>query len=358
MRLGPAFAFGGLLLGLLASTGPAAADDCVVNGGLIRVSVSGLAASGSSCPRQSGDSRLWFPPRGSDEYRALVPLGIAWNVTAANSTLPVSLFCEQEIALDGVRISSPAPVDFSANQGQGTALRPSAGGLVGIDLAGAEQAFASPHSGTASFRLDCREHGGASWTRPYTVLPTPPEGREAGVSIDNGADFTNAPEVKLYLGWSAWTYKSVKVSNDGGFAPTKTREFDVTADPLPWRLVVLGSERLPKTVYVRFQSISGDWEPMTYTDDIVLDTVVPQIQSVTLTQTSASSLASARRTLRVKAKDNRSGVTSIQISKGKPRKKVRIVKYRRALPAPASGRIFVRVRDGAGNWSKWRGVAS
>jgi hypothetical protein len=178
------------------------------------------------------------------------------------------------------------------------------------------------------------------------------------VSINDGADFTNDPEVQLHLGWKVWPLDKVKVSNDGGFAPSKTRVFALTnGDPIPWRLVVLGNERLPKTVYVRFHSPSrgGGWQTETFTDDIVLDTVVPQILSLSFAP--PGELTSARRAVRVRAKDNRSGIKSVQLSKGKPRKKAKVLKFRRTLPAPGSGRVFVRVRDGAGNWSKWRDVA-
>jgi hypothetical protein len=123
-------------------------------------------------------------------------------------------------------------------------------------------------------------------------------------------------------------------------------------DPIDWRLVVRGNERLPKTVYVRY-GYRGGWETRSSnTHDIVLDTVVPQILTGSLQ--GPSSLAAASRTLRVKAKDNRSGLASIQVSGGKPNKKAKVRKFRKSVPAPKSSKVFVRVRDGAGNWSKWR----
>jgi hypothetical protein len=108
-------------------------------------------------------------------------------------------------------------------------------------------------------------------------------------------------------------------------------------------------------VYIRFHRAFGEWDDQTFTDDIVLDTVVPQIFSLSFAP--PGDLLAVRRAVRVRAKDNRSGIKAVQVSKGKPRKKTKVQKFRRTLAAPGSGRVFVRVRDGAGNWSKWREVA-
>ena len=360
-----------LAFGTLGMCNPAnSADDCAMTGVFnnARINSMGEGSACSDSPPIGGTLKhMWLPQQGSEVYGYMTsvdgPLTWGMSVSAATEALPQSLVCAAAVSLNGVQLTKSDSVDMSW---QGTfplapgAKRTTANGVIGVDMEALDRALASPASGTASFSVDCGDVGTAAWTTPYTVVPDSPAGRDTGVSIDDGADFTNNPEVLLHLGWKAWPIDKVKVSNDGGFAPSKTRVFDLTSgDPIPWRLVVLGNERLPKTVYVRFHSPSrgAGWDQITYSDDIVLDTVVPQILSVTLLQPGAASLASARRTLRVKAKDNRSGVKSIQISKGKPRKKSKVVKYRKAVAAPRSGRLFVRVRDGAGNWSKWRAVA-
>ena len=138
----------------------------------------------------------------------------------------------------------------------------------------------------------------------------------------------------------------------------KTRVFDLTsADPIPWRLVVLGNERLPKTVYVRFRDISGDWDTQTYTDDIVLQIVVPQILSVTLAPPRRDFLGCKSAHAGSEGQGQPFGSQIHAGFEGKPRKKAK----GRQVPQGAAGaglrRLFVRVRDGAGNWSKWRGVA-
>ncbi len=96
------------------------------------------------------------------------------------------------------------------------------------------------------------------------------------------------------------------------------------------------------------------WQKQTYTDDIILDTVKPQVVSATVGGSGGATLTAAKRTLRVKAKDNKSGIASMQISTGKPKKKAKVVKFRKAVRFSGSGEVFVRVRDGAGNWSAWR----
>lgn len=355
MRIWAQVATAVLAIGLLGPAGPStAAGDCVLSG---RVTDANLAGLGTGAYCRNGPASLigrwWLAPQGSDwgfDYEETGGLG--WTVYAAGEVLPQSMRCNTDVELGNAQIGSGQPVLF-------TSLGPRLWtyGFEQVNAGNLDNALASPHSGTASVNIECPEIGSARWTMPYTVLPASPPGRELGVSINDGDDFTNNPEVGLHLGWKTTT-SQVKVSNDGGFAPSKTRVFDLSsAEPLRWRLVVLGNERLPRTVYVRFKSYDGNWETITYTDDIVLDTVVPHILSATLVPPDPISLTASRRTLRVTAKDNRSGVKSIQISKGKPRKKAKVVRFRKAVAAPGSGRLFVRVRDGAGNWSKWRAVA-
>jgi hypothetical protein len=131
----------------------------------------------------------------------------------------------------------------------------------------------------------------------------------------------------------------IEVSNDGGF--DDAARFQGVPATLPWTLASSGPERLPKTVYVRVYG-PGDWGVIT--DDIVLDERPPSIASV------------ARRgaRLRVKARDNLSGVRSIQLARNPKRRG----NWRRFTSKPAAGREmrWVRVRDGAGNPSRWRRI--
>jgi len=178
------------------------------------------------------------------------------------------------------------------------------------------------------------------------------------VSINDGEDFVNTPTVRLFLGWEdlgdpEGMIDRVRVSNDGGFAPSKTQEITLkNADSIPWKLVKLGNERIPRQVYVKFHAAGGSWLKQTYSDDIVLDTVKPTIQSANLTAGGSTTTVSATRAvLKVRARDNRSGVKAMQTRVGP--KKSRVMNFRKRVQVQ-QGAVRVRVRDGAGNWSRWR----
>jgi hypothetical protein len=99
-----------------------------------------------------------------------------------------------------------------------------------------------------------------------------------GVSVDNGKYATNDPKLKLYLVWPANTGKA-RISADGGFGPSdRTRTVSV-APIVGWK-APSGSGRVARTVYVRFPDSTTPLQ--TYTDDIVLDTTHPTVQSATL----------------------------------------------------------------------------
>ena len=331
----------------------AASQQCELSGVLTNARVDLFESpSCSATPPLGNDSeRLWLLPNAPIRR-------LAWSVTSAGDALPYALRCTQRLSIDGGELSPEVPIDMGAQPpvsaigSAPVALRPYAEGATELDPSAWTRVVSSSRTGTAEFVIDCGEFGLARWTSPFSVIPESPAGREVGVSINDGAQYTNRPEVSLSLGW---VFASrLKVSNDGGFAPSAAKAFDLTsADPISWRLVDLGNERLPKTVYVRFGSPWGGFETQTYTDDIILDTIKPQVLSALLSGSGAASLASGRM-VRIRAKDNRSGLASIQVSAGKPKKKARVIKFRKAVAAPRSGRVFVRVRDGAGNWSAWR----
>lgn len=354
----------GVVLGAqLPLSGPVAAvPDCAVTGLLTNVNLGGMSVS-TACLDDPGwwntVSQGYLPQLGADGYDYVTSGGFSWAVKSAGGLLPESVVCQQSIVMDGVQLADGQPVDLSWKRPG--ALDPSvaypgrdiAFAAVPSSRAGIDAALQTPHDSRLEMALDCGAVGSARWSLPVRVLPASPPDREPGVSINAGDDFTNSPGVALSLAWQGWSHDKVKVSNDGGFAPSKTRVFDLrTADPQPWTLVDLGNERLPKTVYVKFHEVTGGWQPITYTDDIILDTVKPKVLSATLSGSATTALAGPRM-VQVKAKDNKSGLASIQVSAGKPRKKAKMLKFRTAVPAPKSGRVFVRVRDGAGNWSAW-----
>jgi len=130
---------------------------------------------------------------------------------------------------------------------------------------------------------------------------------------------------------------------------------------IPWKLSESGSERLPKTVYVRFGSSS-----QTFTDDIILDQTAPTTSAATIAQASSArgvtaSLAASKKkgryTLRVTAKDKLSGVKRLQLAPTRSAKRASTVTYKRAIVLKSAAKAkWVRVFDRAGNASKWRAV--
>lgn len=195
-----------------------------------------------------------------------------------------------------------------------------------------------------------------SVTRPIAIRLAPPPG-PVGVSINDGAQFTNDPNVRIFLRWPALT-SNVTVSDDGGFAHSRT----VAVFPaVPWKLDSSGPERLPKTVYVRF-----DGSTQTFQDDIILDETAPVVQQATVTAAvggtaQKAAIVSARKRrfiVATRAKDNVSGVARMQITSNR-RKPRAALRYRAKAPFKTSAKvIYVRVRDRAGNWSRWRTAKS
>jgi Tol biopolymer transport system component len=175
-----------------------------------------------------------------------------------------------------------------------------------------------------------------------------------GISINDGAQFTNDPHVSIHAVWPRLA-DAMLISNDGGFS---SPGFFPVAAETAWTLVSSSPERLPKTVYVRFSG--GDAGPETYQDDIILDQTPPQVISARLRGSSSGTLrAKARaRTFRlsISARDKTSGLAKMQVTSAK-RKPGKLHKFkRRSTFTSRSRRIYVRVADRAGNFSTWKRV--
>jgi sugar lactone lactonase YvrE len=191
----------------------------------------------------------------------------------------------------------------------------------------------SGKTATAEVRVDVRQ--------------APPAG-VVGVTINNGAQFTNTPDVFLYPVWPAFA-SNATVSNDGGFAGAQTFRVD---GAIPWHLDASGPERLPKTVYLRF-----DLATQTFQDDIILDQTPPLITAASEISARQSSLARSAASVasyRVSAKDNASGVEYAQFAREQSAPATPIP-YARTVSGVGSPR-WLRVQDGAGNWSVWRAI--
>ena len=120
---------------------------------------------------------------------------------------------------------------------------------------------------------------------------------------------------------------------------------------IPWKLSESGSERLPKTVYVRFGSSS-----QTFTDDIILDQTKPTISSAAVGASGATAAvprAAVRprqraRTyrVRVRAKDATSGVAKVQFAARSKRHPSAPRKFDADQPLHGRARAEVRARAG------------
>src|SRR5262249_40517044 len=137
------------------------------------------------------------------------------------------------------------------------------------------------------------------------VQLAPPPG-PVGVSINAGAQFTNDPNVTVSVRWPPFA-TSLLISNDGGFTDAVTVPVDAS---IAWTLDSSGPERLPKTIYVRFQG--GESGAETYQDDIILDQTPPTIEGVRAAARGSGDARSYR--LRISASDELSGVAQMQIT--------------------------------------------
>jgi PKD domain/Beta-propeller repeat len=177
-------------------------------------------------------------------------------------------------------------------------------------------------------------------------------GTQFGVTINKGAQFTRTPNVTVNVK-SPPNTSSFLFSNDGGFlAPAVF----VPDDTVQWTLDSSGPERLPKTIYVRF--LLGAITSQTYQDDIILDEVPPKVSDASVAPAAAASGATISRLkawrVKVKARDSNSGVAKVQVTVDK-RKPGRLLKYKTKFTIRSAKRPkFLRARDRAGNYSKWR----
>jgi sugar lactone lactonase YvrE/PKD repeat protein len=180
-----------------------------------------------------------------------------------------------------------------------------------------------------------------------TVRLASPPGA-VGVSINAGAQFTNDPNVTLSVRWPAFA-TSLLIANDGGFTDAVTVPVDAS---IPWTLDSSGPERLPKTIYVRFQG--GQSGPETYQDDIILDQTPPTIDGV---RASARGSGEAHRyRLQISASDDLSGVAQMQITNDVANPGDLVPFEPKTQIRTRSRKLLVRVQDEAGNFSPWRKV--
>ncbi len=109
---------------------------------------------------------------------------------------------------------------------------------------------------------------------------------EYGLSINDGALFTNQVTVTLTIGAQSGTAQ-MQVSNEGNFAGT---EWEPYASRKSWQVTTYLQYVIPRLVYVRYKGVSG-YVSSTYLDDIILDVTAPNSSITNLSQMEASSSA-------------------------------------------------------------------
>jgi hypothetical protein len=209
-------------------------------------------------------------------------------------------------------------------------------------------------------------------TITYTIsTPTPPPGN-VGVVIDNGVYATDNPSVQIGLVWPAGSTQ-VLISNNGGFGASGDATTFPLAPQISWTLEQTGSDRLPKTVYIRFLGGPGVIYLIPFDDDIILDELVPTVQSAELVSsgTALDAVAARAKTsgrpyaVKLKAMDAIVGLCQVQVSRsrrarGSATVDLRSCRRRGITHLKQTIRIragqqprFVRVRNSAGKWSRW-----
>jgi hypothetical protein len=259
-------------------------------------------------------------------------------------------------------VGRPVTLDASASSGAGQALAKFEWDLDGDGsferdtgtAATTTETYNSPQDHPVGVRVTDAVGAVATQAAQLKVNASTPLGSQFGVTINNGAQFTRTPNVTVTANFPAST-TSLLFSNDGGFlAPSVFPP----AKSIKWKLDSSGPERLPKQIYVRF--LAGTIPSETFQDDIILDETPPTVQQAVVTPAAGSSQAAARAAakpkwkLRVKAKDSNSGVARIQVTANKKRPG-KLLRYKRRLTVKSAQRPkWVRARDRAGNYSRWR----
>lgn len=165
--------------------------------------------------------------------------------------------------------------------------------------------------------------------------------------INGGDEYTNDPDVTVEIrDANPNLIFGARVSNDADFADAEDVSFGDDSMRFDWTLDSGPAD--PKRVYADLRGMVQSRIVLTgeIRDRIVLDQNDPEVTSAKL----------HGRALSVHARDNRSGVRRMQVTRNK-RHPGRKRAFKRQVPVKRGAkRVYVRVFDGAGNHSPWRSV--
>jgi len=178
-------------------------------------------------------------------------------------------------------------------------------------------------------------------------------GDTQGISINRGSNFTNSRDVTLNLSFNDGSVPfQVMISNDGGFPVSARSIQSYKKNTVSWKLSSSGN-KVTKIVYVKYRYSADEGWGQTFSDNIEIDTTSPELTYV------AAYKVGSKIKFTMSAKDNRSGISQVQYSNFNNDSKAVTSTYSKKLTVslkPKSGNVYVRVKDKAGNWSKWKKV--
>ncbi|MFN8487977.1 MAG: right-handed parallel beta-helix repeat-containing protein [Caldilineaceae bacterium] len=180
-------------------------------------------------------------------------------------------------------------------------------------------------------------------TTNFKYAPAPPPISGCVIAINDAALYTSNRVVNVRVNLTGAA--QMQLSNDGSFIGATWQAY---APLTTWTLRDIGSRIATLLVYARFRDAAGallcNGAPLI--DDIIYDPLAPKV----------TGLAFAAGQLQVTAEDQPggSGITDLQVSAQADFAEAGWQPFVAALawPAPSSGALYVRVRDGAGNESE------
>jgi len=192
--------------------------------------------------------------------------------------------------------------------------------------------------------------------------PHPPECEFYSITINDGALFTNQPDVTL--GLCGPDPAEMMLSNDGGFGGAAWQPYTRT---VPWTLEVYGAHVLPRFVYARYRDGGGEIHG-TFFDDIIYDPNAPageaafdlaDLLPATYLHGGARPLQTVSQEsveLYVSAGDDSSGLAEMQVSMSPDFEGAAWEPYSAIVPVTFDEdgvqTAYVRFRDNAGNVSE------